>query len=180
MPAACEPERDRSVPGESGRPRTLAEPAFADDDGAADPRLRAALATGANLGRLAGSRLLVPIVAVADERRTDGSDSRSHMAAVSMVNATGEKGLLAFTGMDSLRAWDLTARPVPVLGAQAARAAVQDGAVALVIDVLGPHRVVVTGEDLLALADAADAGIDFHPDTPTANLSTTDGSALGG
>lgn len=105
---------------------------------------------------LAGARLLVAVVAVADERSADGGDKDSHMAVVSMVNAAGQRGLLAFTGLDALRQWDADARPVPVRGADAARAALQDGADALVIDVAGPQRVVVSGPHLQALAALAD------------------------
>jgi hypothetical protein len=48
------------------------------------------------LRALANSRLLVAVMAVADEIADDGSDKSSHMAVVSMVNSAGEKGLLAF------------------------------------------------------------------------------------
>jgi len=71
---------------------------------------------------------------------------------VSMISAAGHKGLLAFTGLDSMARWDPAARPVPVTGEAAAQAALDDGAQALVIDVLGPARVVVTGADLVNLA----------------------------
>jgi hypothetical protein len=134
--------------------RSLAAPAFPDDNGLADEELRRALADlGADhVSALRSARLLVPIVAVADEVDETGADKASHMAVVSMVNATGEKGLLAFTGLDSMHLWDSAARPVPVLGSDAARAALDDGAAALVIDLLGPHRTVVTGPGLSALA----------------------------
>ena len=62
------------------------------------------------------------------------------------------KGLLAFTGLDSLHAWDPAARPVPVSGSMAASAALDDDATALVIDVCGPVRHVVQGADLAGLA----------------------------
>jgi len=142
-----------------GRGRSLARPAFSDDDGRADPRLRSALAGGpdVDLALLARARLLVAIVAVPDGEHgivaiPDGEHG-SAMAVVSMINAAGEKGLLAFTGIDSMQAWDRSARPVPVTGADAARAALDDGATALVIDVRGPARLAVAGDLLRALAD---------------------------
>ena len=104
------------------------------------------------LERLRRCRLLVAVVAVADEVDDDGADKGSHMAVVSMISAAGDKGLLAFTGLDSMVRWDPEARPVPVTGEAAARAALDDGAQALVIDVLGPSRVVVSGADLESLA----------------------------
>ena len=100
-------------------------------------------------------RLLVAVVAVVDEvDEVDdaGADKGSHMAVVSMISAAGHKGLLAFTGLDSMARWDPVARPVPVTGEAAAQAALDDGAQALVIDVLGPARVVVKGADLANLA----------------------------
>ena len=147
-----------------GRGRSLARPAFGDDDGRADPRLRSALASGApvDLALLGRSRLLVAVVAIADEAPAEhpasvagrSGEQGSQMAVVSMVNAAGEKGLLAFTGIDALHAWDRHARPVPVTGTHAARAALGDGAAALVIDVRGPARLVVAGHLLLALAQS--------------------------
>lgn len=139
-----------------GRGRSLAGPAFPDDDGSADPALRELMAGGCGaeesmLVALCASRLLVAVMAVADEVGDDGSDKSSHMAVVSMVNAAGEKGLLAFTGLDSMAAWNPDARPVPVPARAAVEAALADGAQALVVDVAGPARVVLPAEVLSGL-----------------------------
>ncbi|MDP2013250.1 MAG: SseB family protein [Actinomycetota bacterium] len=141
----------------------MASPAFAGDDGAADPVLRRSLAQGAvaltsgiardlPLELLMDSRLLVAVVATADEVDDVGADKDSHMSVVSMVSATGERGLLAFTGLDSMAMWDPQARPVPISGPDAAKAALDDGANALVIDVQGPARHIVAGERLAFLS----------------------------
>ena len=153
---------------EPGAGRSLAGPAFLDDDGSADPALRALLShPGADVvDGLRNGRLLVAIVAVADEVDDAGGDKSSHMAVVSMVSAAGEKGLLAFTGIDSMARWDPAARPVPVTGAAAAQAALDDGAHALVIDVLGPARAVISGPDLRALASRPDSGSDERVASP--------------
>lgn len=145
-----------------GGGRSLAGPAFPNDDGSADPDLRALLAQPeADLvDRLRTGRLLVAVVAVADEVDEAGGDKSSHMAVVSMISASGEKGLLAFTGLDSLARWDPAARPVPVTGIDAAQAALDDGAQALVIDVLGPARAIIAGPDLRALASRPESGPD--------------------
>ncbi len=140
-------------PSDLGRGRGLAGPAFPGDDGGADPELRALLGGGCAsqeemLRVLARSRLLVAVMAVADEVAEDGSDKSSHMAVVSMVNAAGEKGLLAFTGLDSMALWNPEARPVPVPAPAAAEAAIADGAQALVIDVAGPARLVIPADML--------------------------------
>ena len=136
--------------------KKLARPAFADDDGSPDLELRTELIspTDSLIVLLKTSRHLVAGVAVAGETSADGSDKSSHLAAVSMINDAGQKGLLTFTGVDSLAIWDPTARPVPVLGAEAAQSAIADGAEALVIDVAGPQRYVVTGIALVELAVA--------------------------
>ena len=158
MPAASEVNAEHQHPGP-----TLASPAFAGDDGQPDPILRQALAQGAvaltadiardlPLELLMGARLLVAVVATADEVDDTGADKDSHMSVVSMVSASGERGLLAFTGVDAMAQWDRQARPVPILAPDAARAAIDDGAAALVIDVQGPSRHVVAGERLAFLA----------------------------
>ncbi|HET6699236.1 MAG TPA: SseB family protein [Nocardioidaceae bacterium] len=148
--------------------RSLPDPGFAGDDGAADPALTAALAAystdpssgeayRAALAALTGARLLVPVVAVLGEAEqgADGltRDKTSDMATVLMRGRDGRLALLAFSGSRSLTAWDPAARPVPVPAQQAAAAARQDGAEALVLDVAGPATFVIESEDLVSLAD---------------------------
>ena len=130
--------------------RHIPDPGFAGDDGTADPALRSALAVlvaepstyGDALLALQDARLLVPVVAVLGEVEVDehglAHDKTSDMAAVLMTGADGRRALLAFTGSDSLAAWDAGARPVPVPTRLAAQSAVQDGAAALVVDIAGP------------------------------------------
>ena len=101
---------------------------------------------------LAHGRLLVAVSAVLEDTDESGEEKSSHMAVVSMINAAGEKGLLAFTGVDSMTAWDPAARPVPATGAGCARAALEDGAVALVIDVSGPSPLALALSVVRALA----------------------------
>lgn len=135
--------------------------AFADDDGAADAELRAVFAQESSISsvlarRLRSTRLLAAVVAVLDSTDATGADKDSHMAVVSMLNARGDRGLLAFTGTDSMSRWDPDARPVPAAGRDIARSAIAEGALAVVIDVAGPHTAVVTGTDLEILADSLD------------------------
>lgn len=144
--------------------RQIPDPGFAGDEGAADPALEAALASYAHdpgryvatLAALQRTRLLVPVVAVLGEAETDEAglrrDKTSDMAAVLMRGQDGRTALLAFTGTASLRVWDPEARPVPVTAVQAAQAARQDGADALLVDVAGPVMFVAEGEDLEAMA----------------------------
>jgi SseB protein N-terminal domain len=130
--------------------RLLAGAGAPDDTGAADPALAAALAAYADdparepdvLAALPEARLLVPVVALLGEAEVgpDGlrRDKTSDMAAVLMRGADDRIALLAFTSLDTMHRWDAEARPVPVTARVAARAALQDGAEALLLDVAGP------------------------------------------
>ena len=145
-------------------PRHLPDPGFGDDDGSAHPTLTTALTSyaagstglGEVLAALQEARLLVPVVAVLGEVEVDAQglahDKTSDMAAVLVSRPDGRKGLLAFSGVETMRRWDPEARPVPVASRLAAQAAVQESADALVVDLAGPASAAVTGEDLQALA----------------------------
>ncbi len=146
-----------------GQGPNLASPAFPGDGGAADPVLRQALMDGhvrltAEIARdlplelLMHARLLVAVVATVDDMDESVADKNSHMSVVSMISPSGHKGLLAFTGVDSMATWDPNARPVPISARDAARAALDDTCTALVIDVMGPSRHVVTDTRLQFLA----------------------------
>ena len=156
--------RDNVVMSFEGR--SLQQPDFPDDDGAASPAVAAALAAynahpGAGhheaLAALQDSRLLVPVLAVLTEAEEDerglARDKSSAMAAVLITGRDGRKALLGFTSTDSLHAWNPDARPVAVHARHAARSALHDGADALVIDVAGPALFPVEGQELRDLAD---------------------------
>ena len=146
--------------------RSLPDPGFAGDDGTAAPEVVAALAaygqdpardSGPAIAVLQHARVLVPVVAVLGEVEHDerglARDKTSDMATVLMKRRDGRAGLLAFTSLDTLRRWRRDARPVPVTARDAARAAVQEGADALVVDVAGPVVLAVEGDELRALAE---------------------------
>lgn len=144
--------------------RDLLAPAFPDDDGAAAPAVVAALAAWQAdparrpevVAALQGSRILVPVVAVLGESEVDERglvhDKSADMAAVLLRGRDGRVALLGFTALATMAAWDPQARPVPVAAETAALAALQEGAQALVIDLAGPVRFVLEGEDLRAFA----------------------------
>jgi hypothetical protein len=145
--------------------RPIPDPGFAGDDGSVLPVVTEALAAydaapdtsyDATLAVLQHHRVVVPVVAVLGEVEVDdaglASDKTSDMATVLMRGRDGRTALLAFTGTEPLRAWNPEARPVPVPLARAAEAAVQDGAAAVLVDVAGPVRFVIEGEDLTELA----------------------------
>jgi type III secretion system (T3SS) SseB-like protein len=127
---------------------------FRHDDGAADPRVQAALAAyhagqGSEqdaLTALAAARLLVPVVAVQADTPT-----ASEMALPTLIGQDGRPAVLAFTGLGTLARWQPNARPVPAEAGRVWRAAVADGC-AVVIDVAGPVPLAVEGARLAALA----------------------------
>ena len=101
-------------------------------------------------------RLLVPVVAVLDEAgatvRRDPHDKSSHMATVTTTGRDGRRGLLAFTGVESMQRWNPHARPVPAPTRVAAAAALAEGAGAVVVDLAGPVVFAIEAADLRALA----------------------------
>ena len=145
--------------------RTIPDPGFGGDDGAAAAELRTALTAydaepdalhDTTLEVLQRHRLLVPVVAVLGEVEHDADgvahDKTSDMATVLMQGRDGRNALLAFTGTDALTRWDPAARPVPVTVVTAAAAAVQDEAAAILVDVAGPVPFVIETDDLHELA----------------------------
>ena len=153
--ASPDPSPDRRIP----------DPGFPDDDGSASVELAQALSAWVAdpstypevLLALQQSRLLVPVVAMLGEVEYDAAglahDKTSDMATVLLQGADGRLALLAFTGMARCRRGTRQARPVPVATPLAARSALQDDAAALLIDVAGPNRFVVEGDDLRGLAE---------------------------
>jgi hypothetical protein len=146
--------------------KNIPRPAFADDDGTADPEVSQALADLAHdpaaelrlLAALARTRLLVPVVAVLGEddgtplKREKSSEKNSEMAVLTLTVPSGRRALPVFTSTETLARWRPDARPVAVTTAQALRAAHQESADTLVLDVAGPVTYELTGAALRALA----------------------------
>jgi SseB protein N-terminal domain len=163
------------------------------DHGAADPAVAIALAayaagTGgehAALSALAGSRLLVPVVAVpsadvpsadvtgadrasgTDAQRRHGGiatagDKASEMALPKIIGRDGRQAMLAFTSLAAVQQWRSSARPVPVPATVVWQSAMQESC-AVVIDIAGPVPIVVEGSRLAALA-AGGAAPAMHED----------------
>ena len=135
---------------------------YRDDAGAADPAVAAALdayadGTGCEheaLKALAGSRLLVPVVAMPDGSggtHSESGEKRSEMATPALVGRDGRRALVAFTSADAVRRWQPAARPVPAPADAVFRSAVAEGC-AVVVDVAGPVPLAVDGFRLAALA----------------------------
>jgi hypothetical protein len=129
------------------------------DTGEADPAVTEALdayarGTGSEhdaLTAIAGTRLLVPVVAVLAETTEAGTEKESDMALPTLIGQDGRKAVIAFTGTATLGRWRADARPVPVPAPRVCEAALAE-ADALVIDVAGPVPLVLEGARLRALA----------------------------
>ena len=135
----------------SHRP-SLAEPAFPDDDGSAYPELAEAFGDDTRvLAVLGGVRVFVPVVALVGDSPA-GTDKEADMAAVLMTGADGRAALLAFSSVAAMRAWNADARPVPVWGKDAARATLDEGASALLLDLASPSFTVIETSDVEHLA----------------------------
>ena len=143
---------------------SLAEPAFPDDDGLVDAALSAALGDDTRvLAVLGGVRVFVPVVALLDDtpaepgggsgqRAEDGTAKEADMAAVMMTGADGRQALMAFSSVAAMTAWNADARPVPVWSRQAARAALDEGASAVLLDLASPTFTVIETADVEHLA----------------------------
>ena len=127
--------------GEAGHRVTEALSAFARGTGSEHAALTA----------LAGTRLLVPVVALLAAANEDGSEKESEMAIPTLIGSDGSRAVIAFTGTESLRRWKDDARPVPVPASRVWAAALAE-ADAAVIDVAGPVPLAVEGARLRALA----------------------------
>ena len=146
--------------------RTLAPSPFPGDDGSASSDTRDALARAVRattpaaylraVATLCTDRLLVPVVATATRLgETAGglaSDKEAEMAVVMLRTADGRQAMLAFTGLDSLQAWQPDTRPVPITLDRLAATAQTEGAAAVLVDFAGPAPLVVEGEVLSSLA----------------------------
>jgi len=157
---------------------TAGDARYRDDHGDADPAVAAALAayaagTGgehAVLVALAGSRLLVPVVAVRADEQTVLADEQtetlgprglpvhgekvSEVAMPSIIGRDGRPALAAFTCLDAVRRWRPAARPVPVPALGVWQSAMQESS-AVVIDIAGPVPLAIEGARLAAMAAGA-------------------------
>ncbi|HEX4698256.1 MAG TPA: SseB family protein [Actinomycetes bacterium] len=145
--------------------RSIPDPGFAGDTGEPDPRLTAALeavtADPARLPELLAAlhqvRVVAPVVAQVGETAMSSTgrlqEKSADIAVPLLLDGTGSRALLVFSGTPALARWDPAARPVPVLGARAAEVALAEGAEAIVLDVAGPDPVTLPLLEVRALAE---------------------------
>lgn len=141
--------------------------AFAGDDGSADAGVAAALdgfaagtATVAHVvAALAGTRVLVPVVAELDSTGTVEVGGQVHTVEkeastgiVALQAPDGRTALPVFSSVSAMTAWRRDARPVPSEIARAALSAVDEGWELVVLDPGGPVTVLVPRPAVWALA----------------------------
>lgn len=128
------------------------------DTGAPDPRLARALQhpeQAAELhAALVDARVFAAITATATgEHAAEATglraESSAEMAVVLLEAPDGSRALPVFPDLLALRSWRVDARPVPLTGAQACAAALDEGATAVLLD---PAGAAVTVTDLATLA----------------------------
>lgn len=87
---------------------------------------------------LAGSRVLVPLLAEAGELglTPEGKlvEKTQELSIVTVAGPDGRRVMPVFSSVDAMRAWNPTARPIPVPMPQAALAAAQDQTDLIIVD----------------------------------------------
>lgn len=146
--------------------RTFRQNAAAGDDGSADQRLLDALTrfragTGdpvAVVDALREARVLVPLVAEKGEEGVAPSglavDKTQELSIVTVAAPDGRTVLPVFSSVDTMRAWDPKARPIPVAGTRAALAAAGEQTDLVVVDPASDTEFVVRRPAVWAIAQS--------------------------
>ncbi|MBS1675491.1 MAG: SseB family protein [Actinobacteria bacterium] len=138
----------------------------ADDDGSADPALWAALTafragTGSQTAvveAFRAARVLVPLVAEKGEEGIAPSglavDKTQELSLVTVAAPDGRTVQPAFSSVDTLRAWDPVARPIPVEAVRVALSASSGDADLIVLDPGSETEFVLRRPAVWAVAQA--------------------------
>jgi hypothetical protein len=150
--------------------KEIPESIFADDDGSADAKLAQALIKYSRgktelldvVEALAYARVLIPVVASGDARHVGkhglDQDEVASTGVVAVQMPDGRTALPVFTDVDAMKAWNPTARPIPVEGPRAALAAVAEDWSTLVLNP-GMETVTIPRPAVWALGQ----GEQWHP-----------------
>jgi hypothetical protein len=144
--------------------RRFEENAFQADDGSASPELAEALTAfhaGASsatevVDAFRHARLLVPLVAhLGEEGESETGhpvDKSQELSIVTVAGPDGRSVLPVFSSVDTMKAWDSSARPVPADGERIALAAAGEGTDLVVLDPTSPSEFVLRRPALWAIA----------------------------
>jgi hypothetical protein len=134
------------------------------DDGSADPalwdaltRFRAGESDQATVvDALRRARVLVPLVAEKGDEGVGPTglvvDKTQELSIVTVAAPDGRKVLPAFSCVETMRAWNPLARPIPVAGTRAALAAAGEDTDLVVVDPTSPTEFVVRRPAVWAIA----------------------------
>jgi hypothetical protein len=125
--------------------RAFNENPFADDDGSARPELIAAIKEFHSSGdasnvfvEFSKSRLLIPLIAELGESGEGAHgqtvDKSADLSIVTVQTPDKQTGLPVFSSVETMKAWNESARPVPSDAVRAALSAATDGTTRIVLD----------------------------------------------
>lgn len=164
MPAAFPHDPAADSAGRPWAGRSFDAGAASDDDGSAPPRLADALRrfrageTGetAVVEAVRASRLLIPLVAALGETAQGAqglrADKSAELSIVTVAAPDGRTAMPVFTSVDSMRAWNPRARPIPADAVRVALAAAGEGTDVVVIDPTSASEFVLRRPALWAIA----------------------------
>jgi hypothetical protein len=153
----------------AGRPwagRSFEHAAPSTDDGSAPPLLAEALRrfrdgdadASAVVDAVRGSRLLIPLVAALGEAGEGAhgltADKSAELSIVTVAGPDGRSVMPVFTSVDTMRAWNPAARPVPADGVRVALAAASEQTDLVVIDPTSESEFVLRRPALWAVAQS--------------------------
>ncbi|WP_221585644.1 SseB family protein [Microbacterium sp. G2-8] len=152
--------------GRAWEGRTFQPNPAAGDDGSADPALWEALtrfragegAPDQVVDAMREARVLVPLIAEKGDEGVGPTglvvDKTQELSIVTVAAPDGRKVLPAFTCVDTMRAWNAEARPIPVAGTRAALAAAGEDTDLIVLDPTSPTEFVVRRPAVWAIAQS--------------------------
>lgn len=125
--------------------RAFNENPFADDDGSARPELIEAIRKFHSSGDAANvfiefskSRLLIPLIAELAESGEGAHgqkvDKSADLSIVTVQTPDKQTGLPVFSSVETMKAWNAEARPVPSDAVRAALSAATDGTTRIILD----------------------------------------------
>ncbi|MBS1698841.1 MAG: SseB family protein [Actinobacteria bacterium] len=170
--------------------RSFQENTRADDDGSADPalwdaltRFRAGDGSQAEVvDAFRAARVLVPLVAEKGEEGVAPSglrvDKTQELSLVTVAAPDGRTVQPAFTSVDTLRAWDPVARPIPVEAVRVALSASAGDAELIVLDPGSPTEFVLRRPAVWAIAQGQSWEPSFLSSEVFAGLQASVGSEL--
>ncbi|HEY0261316.1 MAG TPA: SseB family protein [Lacisediminihabitans sp.] len=139
---------------------------FSGDDGSAPERLIEAIRRfrTREVGELEvvdafrGSRLLIPLVARLGEgdvgEHGHRIDKSAELSIVTVAGPDGRDVMPVFSSVDTMRAWNPTARPVPADAVRVALAAANEDTELVVLDATSPTEFVIRRPALWAIAQS--------------------------